>query len=677
MRSLLILILMCLIFSCKHDLEKIEWQNDILVPVAHSDIDINKLFNDSSIEQSTNNEGLITLVFQDDFANLNLDTLLSINTIADEQSTTLDSVTFLDVVISDTATIGEAITQIPLGTLLLPNGSTNQIPDLPGVASNDTINVNASQYFETMTLYKGDLIVEFFNGYPTDVSNVSLSLINASSQNLIAEFQFPIIYSGTSETDTFSVAGQTLDENIIAIIHNMDVNQSNGPVLINYNDAIITKITVSDIGIIEATAFFPEQQITDKLAEHSFDMGSAQIKEIGIKEGTVSINVLSTLPNGKIIYNIPSLKKNGISFSTENIVPQTINGEITTYEFDFSGYILDLTGQDGRIGGDTVNTIYTESYSYIDSTGELEYINQTDSFYSFIEFNIIPEYAIGYLGQDTIEIGPNEKEIKLFDKITSGSISLDQAQLYFNINNYIGAEGALVFKQLNIQNTNTGNTINGGVDVISGNSIIGHEYLIERADLINNTPLISPHTTNILLDAKNMLEIMPNLLTTHLDYRINPNGPQIIDDFLYPDKPINASLNLEIPLNFSTNNLTLIDTLSFSSINNKNIEKLYLTVDNGFPFSANLELLIIDQYDNILDTLFQNTISEGIINEDGMVIEQSTTTLQSSYSNINDIKKIIAKVALNTIPEDEMIKIYDSYNISLTLSVKIKNNVNQ
>ncbi len=677
MRSLLILILMCLIFSCKHDLEKIEWQNDILVPVAHSDIDINKLFSDSSIEQSTNNEGLITLVFQDDFANLNLDTLLSINTIADEQSTTLDSVTFLDVVISDTATIGEAITQIPLGTLLLPNGSTNQIPDLPGVASNDTINVNASQYFETMTLYKGDLIVEFFNGYPTDVSNVSLSLINATSQNLIAEFQFPIIYSGTSETDTFSVAGQTLDENIIAIIHNMDVNQSNGPVLINYNDAIITKITVSDIGIIEATAFFPEQQITDKLAEHSFDMGSAQIKEIGIKEGTVSINVLSTLPNGKIIYNIPSLKKNGISFSTENIVPQTINGEITTYEFDFSGYILDLTGQDGRIGGDTINTIYTESYSYIDSTGELEYINQTDSFYSFIEFNIIPEYAIGYLGQDTIEIGPNEKEIKIFDKITSGSISLEQAQLYFNINNYIGAEGALVFKQLNIQNTNTGNTINGGVDVISGNSIIGHEYLIERADLINNTPLISPHTTNILLDAKNMLEIMPNLLTTHLDYRINPNGPQIIDDFLYPDKPINASLNLEIPLNFSTNNLTLIDTLSFSSINNKNIEKLYLTVDNGFPFSANLELLIIDQYDNILDTLFQNTISEGTINEDGMVIEQSTTTLQSSYSNINDIKKIIAKVALNTIPEDEMIKIYDSYNISLTLSVKIKNNVNQ
>ena len=33
-------------------------------------------------------------------------------------------------------------------------------------------------------------------------------------------------------------------------------------------------------------------------------MGGAEIKEIGIKSGTVTVNVLSTLPNGKMIYNI-------------------------------------------------------------------------------------------------------------------------------------------------------------------------------------------------------------------------------------------------------------------------------------------------------------------------------------------------------------------------------------
>ena len=93
----------------------------------------------------------------------------------------------------------------------------------------------------------------------------------------------------------------------------MDINASNGPVLINYDDAIITNVNISDIGITEATAIFPEQQLTENLKEHSFDMAGAEIKEIGIKSGTVTVNVLSTLPNGKMIYNIPSLKKNGIN----------------------------------------------------------------------------------------------------------------------------------------------------------------------------------------------------------------------------------------------------------------------------------------------------------------------------------------------------------------------------
>ena len=83
-------------------------------------------------------------------------------------------------------------------------------------------------------------------------------------------------------------------------------------------------------------------------------MGSAQIKEIGIKQGTVTINVLSTLPNGKMIYNIPSLTKNGIPFTSgDMVVPEATNTNLTAFAFNFEGYVLDLTGQEGRLGGDT------------------------------------------------------------------------------------------------------------------------------------------------------------------------------------------------------------------------------------------------------------------------------------------------------------------------------------
>ena len=48
---------------------------------------------------------------------------------------------------------------------------------------------------------------------------------------------------------------------------------------------VITKITLSDIGFTEATAIFPEQQLTESLKEHLFDLGTAEIKELGIKSG--------------------------------------------------------------------------------------------------------------------------------------------------------------------------------------------------------------------------------------------------------------------------------------------------------------------------------------------------------------------------------------------------------
>ena len=59
----------------------------------------------------------------------------------------------------------------------------------------------------------------------------------------------------------------------------MDLNTSNGHMSIIYDDAIITKITISDIGLTEATAIFPDNLLTEILKEHSFNFGSAQIQK--------------------------------------------------------------------------------------------------------------------------------------------------------------------------------------------------------------------------------------------------------------------------------------------------------------------------------------------------------------------------------------------------------------
>ena len=320
----IIIVFLISIISCKHDLEKPTWDVDLITPLAYTNMSIEDMLTDSNLIINEDEQGLVTLIFNQNFIDLNLDTLIRIDTIADEEIHKLDSVTFEDISIPDTSTIGQTINQIPGGPILLPNGSTNNIPAIAGIANQDTINIDASQYFNTMTLYKGYLVVEIINNYPTDISNINLSLINPSNQNTLATFAFPIVPSGQAMIDSADISGLTIDENIIGILHNMDINASNGPVLINYNDAIITSITLADIGLTEATAIFPEQQLTENLKEHSFSFGNAQIKEIGIKNGTVSVNVISTLPNGKMIYNIPSLKKNGIPLSALSICPTVV-----------------------------------------------------------------------------------------------------------------------------------------------------------------------------------------------------------------------------------------------------------------------------------------------------------------------------------------------------------------
>ena len=189
MRKLIFISVITLIlFSCKHELERPNWDVEMIFPLAHTEMTINNMLSDTNVNVLENDAGLIHLVYEENFIDINLDTLIKIDDIADEQTHTLDSASFADVVIADTATIGETIDQIPLGTILFPDGSSNSIPAIPNVANEDTINIDASEYFETMTLHSGILTIELNNGYPTDISNVNLSLINATSQNLIANF---------------------------------------------------------------------------------------------------------------------------------------------------------------------------------------------------------------------------------------------------------------------------------------------------------------------------------------------------------------------------------------------------------------------------------------------------------------------------------------------------------
>ena len=680
-RLYFIILILALIFSsCKHELETPSWDVDLITPVANTNVSIDQIvIEDSLIEIQTNDSGLVSLYYQSNLDDIDFDSLINIDMIVPGKTERLDSINFDNINISDTISLGELVSTIPLGSILFPNGSTASIPYLPNVISSDTFNVNASDYFETMILSDGYLFFEITNNLPTDISNVSVSLVNSSNLNNIAAFNFPLISSGTSAKDSLSLAGLSIDKNIEAIINNIDVNASNGNITVNYSDNLISKISLKNLQITEATAFFPQQELSKEITETTFDLGDAQIIEIGIKTGLVKISLVSTIPDtGRIIYNIPSLKKNGVPFSTEKIVPTTISGESTDYIFDFQDYVLDLTGKDGRLGGDTVNTIYSELITYIDSTGELVTLNQQDSFYYYTEFIFSPEYALGYLGTDTVEFGPEIIENNIFNNIIGGNIDLNNTNLSVEIDNYFGADANLVFTNLTAENSNTGEISIPSVDE-DGNNFIGHEYNINRATLINlaNSDIQSS-TTSIRLNADEMLSILPDKITTSLNVYLNPNGQSSTPDFIFPDYPLDASIELEVPLNIIANNLHLRDTTDVDIEQNEDVEveKVFLKVENGFPIDCNIKMILLDKNQNILDTLFKNqSITSGLL-QNNLVVEKSINILETSALNFEEINNIIFDVKFNTDDVNNHVSIYNDYTIDFLLSVKLKTRVN-
>ena len=678
-----LLLFVCFIITsaCKNELETPSWDVDIITPLVTTQITIDKInIEDSLLEIQSNDSGLVSLVFNDNLSDINFDSLINIDTQVPGKTERLESINFPTINISDTITLGDLISTIPLGSILFPNGGTASIPFLPNAINSDTFNINASEYFETMTLIDGILIFEIKNKLPTDISNVDCSLINSTNQNIIASFNFPLILSGSSQIDTVQLSGLTIDKDIEAVINNVDVNASNGNVSINYSDGLISKIKLKNLKIEEATAFFPQQELSQNLTETSFNLGDAQITEIGIKTGLVNIHFVSTIQDtGRIIYNIPSLSKNGIPFSTEKIIPTTINGESTIYQFNFEDYVLDLKGKSGRIGGDTVNTIYSELYTYIDSTGELVTLNKEDSFYYHTEFIFTPKYALGYLGTDTISIGPEIIESNIFNNVISGELDLDKTKLSIEIENYFGADAALIFNNLESINSNTGESSTPILDQ-NGNNFIGHSYEINRAILnsISPEPNISATNTSIVLDSDDMLNILPDKINTSFDVYLNPNGPSSIQDFLFTDYPIDASIQLKIPLNLIANNLQLLDTAEIDIDENENIEieKIFLTIENGFPINCNVNIIFLDNNQNVIDTLFKNQQIISGVSVDNLVIEKSISLLESENVNLDNVSRIVFDAIFLTEDINKHVSIYNDYSIDFILSTKFSTRVN-
>ena len=279
------------------------------------------------------------------------------------------------------------------------------------------------------------------------------------------------------------------------------------------------------------------------------------------------------------------------------------------------------------------------------------------------------------------------KHFPVFSKITSGTLNLQNVSVDLTLTNGFGVDASLLLSQLSSYNSRTNTTVN-----LVDNAVVGSTIHVNRATPTNNaapaSPVnssrdsfaINPSNSNILAWLDNMPTAVGYALQVTTDPMGNISGS---NDFAYYGYGISANINVTIPLSLIAGNLTLADTLAVnfggSGSTTQHVKSGTLTIyaTNGFPFSAGLQLYLLNSNSIIYDSLFfpaNQIIAAAPVN----AVTGIVTTPQSSVLTISlnaaqtqqlfNTKNMILRARFNmgSLPSTYR-KIYDYYQLNLKL----------
>lgn len=671
------LILLCVFFACRKEDGHPTWETNNAVPLLRSSLTISDFVNDTLLQADTS--GAISLVYQNHLYDFRLDSLFAFYDTSVTRSYTLDSLSLYSQEINYPISLGAICLNAGIigGFIIAQNGNFFALPAFNNIATGNQL-IDVDSLFQTITLITGYMDITLQNGLPVDITNLAFELRNKSNGSIVAIDTFPLIAANTTETRTISLAGKTIEGQLTASLVLNSPGSNGVPVLIDTSNAIVANLKVYDMHPSTATAIWPAQDLVNKAQPFKMKVDKVQLTRARLKSGFITIDLYSTLQDSvRFEYSLPLAYSNGIPFIAQKTLPPAPPGGTSHYfkAYDFTGYDLDLTG----INHDTVNTMWNAIRASIDSTGIMKTISLTDSFYANIGFiDLLPEYAKGYLGQDTFAIAPTTTSLDFFKNIDADVFDLKDVTLNLKVNNGIGVDGRLDIKQMDAINTKKNKTVS-----LSGPAIASPVNIIRATDNNGQQPVtyslsqlgLNDNNSNV----SSFISNLPDKISSAATLYINPQGNvSNFNDFIYYTDGIQLDLDLEMPLNFIAGNLTLCDTAT-ASINKADMSNIKSAVvslfaDNGMPLDATLSIYMLDANHQVIDSLLnQKTIQAAPVNNMNVVTGKKRTRAdiifdKSRMDTFFNTAYFVVKASFTTKPLQQHIKIYSDYRIDIKLT---------
>ena len=574
------------------------------------------------------------------------------------------------------------VQQITLGQInpvfKLLNGQTAEIPE-QNQGNLAPVDIDASAFFETATLDSGFLDISIANNLPVNVKLVVFELTNAGDNTQVAYDSFSNIPMNGSVTKRIDLKDKTVTKQLKGSIKRLTTEASNGTVLIDANKGVDLKLTVSQLRPRYAIAAFPSQNVIEQDEGLTVFMGGAEVKYFKAKAGNLKIHLVSTIQEDMTMYfEIPSATKNGVVLSSVVKLPAAKPGGSSTRDefFDLTNYLIDFRGKNPNVK-DTVNTFHQILIVRLDSSGRKVAIGLKDSIrLDYRMESLIPDYAIGYMGQSLTQTGDQKAPFDLF-KGLNGDFKFKDFKVSLVVKNGIGADGRVKINSLK------------GENIFTKNALALNATPLNNDILITSPPFVRDAYTEseIVLDAgnsniKQFMENLPQMLDYNLDMEVNPNGNvSLYKDFVFDNSRVDIFLKVEAPASFSMGEFTLrdtqgIDLKTMGDVSRIKSAKMDVRVRNTFPLGAKLQMNLLDDQLNYLESLDidpkDQIIEACAVDAKGYPLDAVETvfTLGLGKEKMAALKsaKFIA-ITTTLVGSGQMQKIYDVSSISVSTVV--------
>jgi len=667
--SFLFLILL-LASSCRK--EKFSYESNWVTPLVETKLTLGDLVPDSLLNK--NNDSSLNVIFEAEYAVNDLEDILTIPDRVESVEVSLTSLVLEDRSFTDTLTLLELY---PPSLFL--NGTEASLPAQEIVTNEGTVLDVTEQFFTTATFKEGFIDISISNDLPVEAEVLEFELRNFEDKSVIVSGVFNDVFPNTTVSESYDLAGKTVDGVLELIVIKVKTRASNGDVLIDASKGIRTTITIRDLKPQVATAIFPAQKLVERGEETKYEFGGAYLTELTVKEGYVLMYVESSIEEAIVLnYKIPNsrrLGQGGESIEKEWTIPPAPKGEIIIVEerFPIDGFNISLWGKEKSTAPD-YNNVYSEMTASIKYSGIERTLSLDDKIN--IRFGLVdvrPSLVYG-------DPGPHEfalldtQAIRIFENVT-GNISLEGASLDLEFFNSFGIESRLDINNISSINTRKPNTINlqpGFPKTIN----------IEK---VNNATPQTPTVQSLRFDntnsnLKQFIENIPDKIQLDLLVKVRPNGTIDFRDFAYDYSELKANLKIEVPLTIGLDSfsLTILEDFNLLGDNEtQNIKegKLLLKLKNSFPFEGDLRLEFVDGQGGFLFAKGSDTGSQMQAAEvdaiTGKTVGQAESEVVVSISRtefqlLKSAEQVEVTVILNT-KDTNRYKMYSDYGVEVQL----------